>query len=214
MEIYENEEERLEAVQRWWKENKQSMFGGVLLGVAVVVGWNMWQGNKHATAEQASGLYQQLTQASEAKQTESAQKLAERILQQYGSTAYAEYARLFLAKFKADAGDLPAAKKLLEESLAQGGDDTLKHVARLRLGRIMLAAGEIDPALRLVEPASGSQSGKFSGLYEELKGDLYAAAKRPGDARAAYEKAKEEGVNSPLLELKLNDLPAAPGAAP
>jgi predicted negative regulator of RcsB-dependent stress response len=213
MEIYENEEERLEAVQRWWKENKQSMFGGVLLGVAVVVGWNMWQGNKLATAEQASGLYQQLTQASEAKQAESAQKLAERIIQQYASTAYAEYARLFLAKFKAEAGDLPAAKKLLEEALAKSGDDNLKHIARLRLGRVMLAAGEVDPALKLIEPASGSQSGKFAGLYEELKGDLYAAAKRPNDARMAYEKAKEQGANSPLLELKLNDLPAVPGAA-
>lgn len=213
MEIYENEEERLEAVQRWWKENKQSMFGGVLLGVAVVVGWNMWQGNKFATAEQASGLYQQLTQASEAKQAESAQKLAERIIQQYASTAYAEYARLFLAKFKTEAGDLPAAKTLLEEALAKSGDDNLKHLARLRLGRVMLASGEVDPALKLIEPASGSQSGKFAGLYEELKGDLYAAAKRPNDARMAYEKAKEQGANSPLLELKLNDLPATPGAA-
>ena len=52
--------------------------------------------------------------------------------------------------------------------------------------------------------------GKFEAQYAELRGDLLAAAKRPGEARAAYAKAKELGDSSPMLELKLNDLPAAP----
>ncbi len=38
MEVYLSEEERLEALQRWWKENKQSVFGGILLGLAIVGG--------------------------------------------------------------------------------------------------------------------------------------------------------------------------------
>jgi predicted negative regulator of RcsB-dependent stress response len=209
METYLTEEERLEALQRWWKENKSSVFGGLLLGIAVVIGWNMWQGNRQATAEQAGTLYQQLVKAAEAKQTDSAIKLGERIIGQYPSTAYAEYTRLFLAKAKVEAGDLAGARKALEEELAKSGDDNLKHVARLRLGRIMLAAGDLDAALKLVEPLTEAQTGKLAGLYEELKGDLYVAAKRPADARKAYAKAKELGETSPLLELKLNDLPAA-----
>lgn len=184
-----------------------------MLGVAVIIGWNMWQGNRQTTAEQASNLYQQMTQATEAKQGESAAKLGERIIQQYGSSAYAEYARLFLAKFKVEAGDFAGAKKMLEEELAKSGDENLKHLARLRLGRVMLAAGEIDPALKLLESVTDQKVGKFAGLYEELKGDLFVAAKRPGDARKAYEKAKELGEASPLLELKLNDLPAASASA-
>jgi predicted negative regulator of RcsB-dependent stress response len=209
METYMTEEERVEAFQRWWKENKQSVFGGVLLGVAVITGWNMWQGNRRATAEQASVAFQQMVKATEAKQGDSAIKLGERLIEQYGSTAYAEYARLFLAKLKAEAGDLAGAKTVLEEELAKTSDETLKAVARLRLGRAMLAAGEVEPALKMLEPYSGEKLGKFGGLYEELRGDLFAAAKRPADARKAYEKAKELGEGSPLLELKLNDLPAA-----
>lgn len=209
METYLSEEERVEALQRWWKENKQSLFGGVLLGAAVIAGWNMWQGNRRATAEQASIVYQQMVKATEAKQTDAAAKLGERIIEQYGATAYAEYARLFLAKLKADAGDLAGAKKMLEEELAKSGDDNLKAVARLRLGRVMLAMGEVEPALKLLEPFTAAKLGKLAGLYEELRGDLYAAAKRPAEARNAYEKAKELGEASPLLELKLNDLPAA-----
>lgn len=209
MEMYLSEEERLEALQRWWKQNKQSVFGGVLLGLAAVAGWSMWQANVRATAEQAGNLYGQLLKASETKQTESALKLGERIVTQYPSTAYADYARFFLARTKVATGDLAGAKKALEEELAKTGDDNFKHLARLRLGRVMLAAGETEPALQLVAPLAEAQTGKFAGLYEELKGDLYAAAKRPAEARLAYEKAKSLGEASPMLELKLNDLPAA-----
>ena len=47
MEIYSTEEERLEALQRWWKENKSSVFGGLLLGLAAICGWKMWRRRRH-----------------------------------------------------------------------------------------------------------------------------------------------------------------------
>lgn len=208
MEVYANEEERLEALQRWWKENSSSIFFGLALGIAAIIGWNMWQGNQRATAEQASLVYQQMVQATEAKKADSAMKLGERLVEQYGSTAYAEYARLFLAKLKVEAGDLPGARKWLEEVTAKTRDESLKMLAQLRLGRVLLAAGEIDPALKLIEPLADPRTGKFRGLFEELKGDIYVAAKRPADARKAYEQARELGESSPLLQLKIDDLPA------
>ena len=57
METYSTDEERLEALQRWWKENKSSVFGGLLLGMAAIGGWKIWQGNRLETAEQASLVY-------------------------------------------------------------------------------------------------------------------------------------------------------------
>lgn len=209
METYSSDEERLEAAQRWWKENRQSIFSGLLLGLAIIAGWKMYQGNKADTNTQASAVYEQLTKATEAKQTESATKLADRLLQQYSSTTYAEYARLFLAKLKVDAGDLAGARKILEDAVAKSSDDAMKSLARLRLGRVMLALGEIDPALKMLDALSDNALGKMAGLYAELRGDLLVAAKRPGDARKAYEKAKAAGESSPLLDLKINDLPAS-----
>jgi len=213
VEAYLTEEERLEALQRWWKENRQSLILGVLLGVAIIIGWNMWQGNLRSQNEQASNLYLQMLKSAETKQTEPAIKLGERVIATYPSTAYADYARLLLAKLKVDSGDLPGAKAVLEEMLAKTGDENFKHIARLRLGQAMLASGETGPALSLLEPLTVEQMGKFAGLYQELKGDLYAAANRPDEARKAYETAKQFGEASPLLELKLNDLPTAPKPA-
>jgi predicted negative regulator of RcsB-dependent stress response len=210
VETYLTEEERLEALQRWWKENRQSLVLGVLLGVAIIIGWNMWQGNVRSQSEQASNLYLQMLKASKTKQTESAINLGQRVVATYPSTAYADYARLLLAKLRVESGDLSGAKAVLEETLAKTEDDNIKHIARLRLGQVMLASGETDQALSLLEPLTVKQMGKFAGLYHELKGDLYAASGRPDQARAAYQAAKTFGEVSPLLELKLNDLPTEP----
>ncbi|BBA35153.1 uncharacterized protein sS8_3210 [Methylocaldum marinum] len=209
METYLTEEERLEALQRWWKENRRSLIFGVLLGVAVIIGWNMWKGNVQSQNEQASNLYLQMLKATENNQIEPVANLGERIIGSYPSTAYADYARLLLAKLKVDSDDLPGAKAVLEETIAKTTDENITHIARLRLGQVMLASGETGPALSMLEPLSPARMGKFAALYHELKGDLYAAAGRPGDARKAYETAKEVGEVSPLLELKLDDLPAA-----
>lgn len=209
METYSTDEERLEALQRWWKENKHSMLVGVVLGVGIISGWRMWESSQISSAEQASALYQQLVQATDAKQTDAATNLGERLLQQHASTIYADYARLHLAKLRADAQDLAGARKRLEEEVAQTRDDPLKLLATLRLGRVMLAQNDIEPALKMLEPMTDAVVGKFGGLYEELRGDLLTAANRPQDARAAYARAQALGNQSPVLELKLNDLPAA-----
>jgi predicted negative regulator of RcsB-dependent stress response len=209
VETYLTEEERLEALQRWWKENRRSLIFGVLLGVAIIVGWNMWKGNVQSQNEQASNLYLQMLKAIENKQTEPAVKLGERVIASHPSTAYADFSRLLLAKLKVDSNDLPGAKAVLEETIAKTKDENVRHIARLRLGQVMLASGETGPALSMLEPLSTAQMGKFAGLYHELKGDLYAAAGRPDDARKAYETVKQVGEDSPLLELKLNDLPTA-----
>jgi predicted negative regulator of RcsB-dependent stress response len=208
MEDYLTEEERLEALQRWWKENRNSLMIGILLGIAVLVGWNMWQSNRLATDEQASSLYQQLLKSTRDRQVDTAIKLSERLTEQYPATTYADYARLILAKLKVESNDLAAGKKTLEDALAKTNDELFKHVIRLRLGQVMLALGEIEPALNLIVPLPPEKMGKFQSLYEELKGDLYAASDRPELARSSYQKAKELGDHtSPVLQLKLHDLP-------
>jgi predicted negative regulator of RcsB-dependent stress response len=206
MEVYLSEEERVEALKKWWKENARSIIVGVTLGIAVVAGWNVWQGAQRQKAEEASSVYQQLLKAVEAKQTEPATKLGERLIEKFPGTAYASYGRLFLAKFRAESGDLAAARKGLEELLPTLKNDNLKHVARLRLGQVMLAMGESEAALKLLESVSDESMGAYASLYDELKGDLYVELRRPKDARMAYEKAKQSNAASPLLELKMNDL--------
>ena len=37
------EEEQVEQLKKWWKENGLSIVGGVVVGLALVFGWRSWQ---------------------------------------------------------------------------------------------------------------------------------------------------------------------------
>ena len=205
MEIYETEEEQLDALKRWWKENGQSTIIGLVLGVAIILGWNYWQDHKKAQTEQASALYSQLIQAIGADKKDSAEKLAERIQEQYPKTEYAAYSGLLLAKLKVQQGDAAKAKAILKD-IAAGTNKELSNIAKIRQVRLMLASGEYEQGLKLINDVDPATSSSFSGNYDELVGDLYVALDRLDQARSSYQKAVENGYKSPLLQFKIDDL--------
>ncbi|AAU91042.1 conserved hypothetical protein [Methylococcus capsulatus str. Bath] len=205
MEVYLTEEERLEALKRWWKANANSIVWGVALGIAVIVGWGAWKRSQEEKALLGGTLYQQLLDAVANKQTEAAVQLGERISQQFPGSAYDTYGKLFLVRLKVEAGDLAGAKTQLQQLIATTKDEKILQIARLRLAEIQLGLGETEEALRLAESLTGSTP-ESAALREELKGDVYLAMNRPEEARAAYLKARRDGQPSPLLELKLTDL--------
>lgn len=218
MEIYDTEEEQLEALKRWWKENGQSTIIGLILGIAIILGWNFWQDHKRAQAEQASALYSQLIQAIEADKKDSAEKLAERIQEHYPKTEYATYSGLFLAKLKVQQGDAAKAQTILKHIAAESKKE-LSNIAKIRQVRLLLASGQYVQGLELINDVDPSTSSSFSGNYDELVGDLYVALDRLDQARSSYQKALENGYRSPLLQLKINDLTApekveVPGVVP
>jgi len=205
--IYDTEEEQLEAVKRWWKENGTSTVVGLVIGVAIIIGWNYWQGYKKEQANQASAIYDELMSAAETGQNENVDKLAKRLQEQYASSKYNTYGSLFLAKVKAEKGDLNAAKDILKK-IIDSKDKELSHIARIRLVQLMLARGEYEQGLKVINEVDQSQVAKFSDNYDELVGDLYVGLDRLEEARTAYQKALKNGYRSPLLQLKIDDLTA------
>lgn len=207
MEVYNTEEEQILAVKRWWKANGTSALAGIAIGITIIVGWNLWKSHQQDRTLQASAQYEQLLAAVDAKQNESAQKISERLIAEFPSTAYATYAALFQVKLKIAAGDLAGAKKVLQ-SLIDTGDDEIKHVARLRLIQLMLASGEYEQGLQLIASVDPASVQGFSASYDELSGDLYVALNRLDEARTAYANAQREGQGSPLLQFKIDDITA------
>jgi predicted negative regulator of RcsB-dependent stress response len=207
VEIYDTEEEQLDAVKRWWKENGQSTIVGLVIGIIVILGWNYWQSYKKDQSEQASAIYSQLIQAIAADKKDSAEKLAERIQEQYSKTEYATYSALLLAKIKVQQGDLIKAQAILK-NLATGSNNEFANIAKIRLVRLMLANGQHEQGLQLINDVDPATSSSFSGNYDELVGDLYVGLDRLDQARSSYQKAFESGYKSPLLQLKIDDLTA------
>ncbi len=207
MEIYDSEEAQVEALKRWWKENGQSTIIGLVLGIAIILGWNFWQDHKKTQAAQASAIYSELLLALTGDKQDSVLKLAERLKAEYPKTEYAVYSQLLLAKLKVQQGDLTTAKSILTE-LGNGSSKELSNVAKLRLVRIMLASGEYEQGLALINSIDPATSDSFSGNFDELVGDLYVALDRLDQARSSYQKALESGYRSALLQIKIDDLTA------
>ncbi|MEC8901220.1 MAG: tetratricopeptide repeat protein, partial [Pseudomonadota bacterium] len=119
-----SEEEQLDVVKRWWKENGTSLIAGAVLAAAGVFGWNAWQNYQEGQSEAASARYQQLVTITAANSLEDDQLAAARELigeltDQHGRTLYAELAQLLEARLAVQEGDLAAAKAALE-SVADG----------------------------------------------------------------------------------------------
>jgi len=209
VEIYETEEEQVAALKDWWKANGTSVISGVVAAVVIVGGWNFWQSYQKDKMLQASTVYEQLLKANEAKATDSIDKISEKLVSTYGSTAYGAYALLFQAKAKVEANDLAAAQSLLQQAIDTSSDDEVKHVARGRLVRVLMAQAEYEKGLQVIASVNQAKLGGFEGIYDELKGDLYVAMSRIGEARTAYQSALKSGKSSPLLQFKLDDLTVA-----
>jgi predicted negative regulator of RcsB-dependent stress response len=202
------EEERLEAVQKWWKDNGQSTIIGIVLGIVAILGWQYWQEYKHTQAEQASALYAQLLKAVETNTKDKIDKLAEQIQTGYPKTDYALYSGLFQAALKVQQNDIPAAKQILSK-IGDNSNKEISNIAKIRLVRLMLANKEYEQGLELINKIDPASSASFSSNYDELVGDLYVALNRLELARTSYQNALRNGSKSPLLQLKIDDLTAA-----
>lgn len=208
MAIYDSEEEQLEALKGWWKENGTSTIVGVVLGAALITGWNFWRSHKQEKSAQASNLYSQLVKAVESNNQNSIEQLGKQLHDEFTDSEYAAYNGLLLAKLKVQKGDLAGAKAILQEIAAQSNKE-LSHIARIRLVRLMLATGEYEQGLQLINEVDPASESGFSASYDELTGDLYAALDRLDEARTAYQNALNNGAQSPLLRIKIDDLTAA-----
>ena len=204
---FETEEQRIEALLKWWNDNKRSVITGLILGVVIVVGWNRWQAHQKEQAQEASAIYQKILSISlDNTKDATTEKLANQIINDYGSTAYSAFAALFLAKVKANAGDLPAAINSLQSALKQAPYDGFENLVRLRMLRILLAQSKAEEAIQVLASIDQEKSGKFEAQFEEIKGDALLQLRRPNEARTAYQRAEELGLKYGYLRMKLDDL--------
>ena len=208
MEVSQTEQEQLEELKKWWKENAKAVIAGVVIGLSVLFAVWTWRDYSRTQGEAASVEYQLLAGEVSKGDTEAGLKRGVRIINQFGTTSYAVLAALALAKLELESGNLGEAHKHLEWALKHAKQEELQHIARLRLARVMLAEGQHDAALKLLSPA---QPGSFLSAYEDLKGDLYLASNQTAAAQTAYQHAlsatSQDDIKK-LIQMKLDDLGA------
>ncbi len=204
------EQEQLEALKAWWKDNSNFVLG-TLLAVAIAAGgWRGWQYYQHQQQTGAATLYQQVVEQVGSKDPKRVNDAAAAVMDKFASTTYAARASLLAAQVDEQGNDAAHARAQLQWVIDHAGDATLKDVARLNLAAELLDEKNYSEALKQLD-AKHLES--FDGLYADLRGDVLSAQGKPDEARSAYklayEKIDPQNMYRSLIQIKLDALGAA-----
>ena len=184
---YETEEQQVEALKKWWKENATSLIVGLVVGVSALFGWRYYVEQNNTHAVHASDIYMQVMQSAVTGNIDDRIiDFQNQLINEYSDTPYAALSALALAKVEYEKDNADAAAAQLELAIKHANDDVVKQIASLRLAAVYLEQKKYDEALALLNMKHDTA---YDARYEELKGDLFSARGDIAEARAAYDKA-------------------------
>jgi predicted negative regulator of RcsB-dependent stress response len=204
VDIYQTEEQQVEAIKGYWEENGNMIIAGIVLGFVGFIGFNYYKDNKLADELAISNSYQTLIENS-ATDKQAFSENAAKFINENSTTSYASLTALALAKEAASTQDWAGAQAQLEAAIASAPTDGIKGIASLRLARVQIQLEQYEQAFAtLAKPLPES----FTAAVEEIKGDTYLLQGKKELARNAYQVAiAADGLaSSPSLQMKLDDL--------
>ena len=202
-----DEQEQLDALQQFWRS-----YGRIVMAVvlAVVVGFGStkwWEYQNRTEAQSASATFTKLEAVQTVEDIDLISSLSEEIISEYGDTYYADLARLNLAKTEVDVGNSDGAIKLLRGVVDDSRDSSLVALARLRLAALYVMTEQFDLAMSALD---GDADAAMSGLFADIRGDIYAAQDLHDEARGAYQEAlsllQEGNPWVDIVQIKIDSL--------
>ena len=198
------EEQEINQLKDWWKENGKTIIVAFILGVGGMFGWRYWQAHQAEQIAQASAQYDALIYS--AQQDEQAKKAnIEQFVQANSKTAYAVFALLDEAKKATEKQDFSAAEANLNQALTQSQDEVLTSIVALRLSAVQFQLGQLDNALTTLNQVKGES---FNARKAILTGDIQIAKGDKVAAKNSFEQAQQSGsqLEQQMAKLKLNNL--------
>lgn len=211
----QHEEEQLESLKHFLRDYGTPILIGVVLAVAVFLGWRFWQNQQLDQATKAATIYQDMLSAVQRSQVNpqdksgntDVQRYAKTLKEDYVKTPYALSAGLLLARQASDRNEFKEAEKQLRWVLEQKPSESERVLAVTRLARVLAAQKQYEPALALLNKETDVG---FRPTVEELKGDIYQAEGKIPEAQKAYQTAvmalQARDERRPMLEMKMADV--------
>ncbi len=206
MDVYNSEEQQVEAIKSWWQENGKSIIAGVVIGFVGLFGWRYYNDYTRQQSESSAAGYQQVMQ-NLSEQHEKAFAEVGQFIAEHKDT-YGDLAALQLAAEAVKANKPELAAEQLRRVADQASDEEFKPVAGIRLARVLIAMNKPADALKVLDSVT---AGQYKAAVAEVRGDALLASSQPDKAREAYTaamQASKNGVN-PVLQMKLDDLSVA-----
>ncbi|MCL9775975.1 YfgM family protein [Vibrio methylphosphonaticus] len=202
MELYDSEEQQVEAIKDWWQENGKAVVLGVVVGLGGLFGWRFYQDSAIQAQEAASEQYTSVVEAIAAQGTEASAEV-QSFIDTSKATEYSVLASLQLAKAQVEAGELDQALEQLQWAQANTKDVAVSPLVTYRIARIMAEQENVDGARAELDKITDEA---WAGRVAELRGDIAINAGERDAAYSAYTEAQQAQDASQALQIKLDDL--------
>ena len=204
-----SEKEQIDQMRAWWSEYGNYVVGGIVVGIAIIVGLSQFRSQQVESQTDASALYETVFEAIADGKVEDAEAAADELFADYGKTVYPAQARLALARLYMDKGRDQDAADSLNAVLESDAKSQYAPIARLRLAKVYLYQNKPDDVVELL---SDMEEGAYTSRYSEALGDAYVMNEVWDDAREAYLRAMADNAANPtidrvLIQMKVDDLP-------
>ncbi len=207
MEIYNTEEQQVEAIKRFFREHGLSMAAGILIGLGGLYGFREYQAAQLEAQEAQSAAYAVLVDKAAAEGADKKAWLtdAQKFIADHKDSSYSHLTALMAAKEAVVLKDYATAEQQLE-AVAKGSKvPEVIAVAQLRLARVQAEQAKYKEALATL---GATMPAAFAAQQNELKGDVLLKTGDEAAALSAYKAAQAgaEAGKNPLLDVKLNEL--------
>ncbi|MGF1752821.1 YfgM family protein [Vibrio makurazakiensis] len=202
MELYDTEEQQVEAIKDWWKENGKAVIFGAVIGLGGLFGWRYYQDSAIQAREAASDNYTAVISNLTAQGVDASADV-QSFIDNNSKAEYSVLAAMQLAKVQIEAGDLSAALTQLQWAKTNTKDAALTPLISYRVARIQAEQGEFDAALAELATITDES---WKGRSAELRGDISLRQGNTDAAYSAYTEAQQANDASQALQIKLDDL--------
>ena len=202
----ETEDEQVENLKKWLRENGGAIVIGIVLGVGGLFGYRGWVDHQENQAMEASTHYEQLLAALEQSDGAQLQSSFDALQDGHEKTEYFQLARLVKARFHVNEQEFEEAAAQLEQVVGSAGNSPISLVARTRLADLQIQLQQYDAALATL---SFDFPAQFEARVEELRGDTFFFTGEKERAAEAYRKAQVAvpgPASAEFLQQKLQDL--------
>lgn len=201
------DDEQVERLKAWWKENGLAIVLGIVIGLGGVVGVRYWFSYQEQQLSDASDIYTHFITANDKKNIDVMKTDVSSLQSNYDGTSYASLATIALSKYYYQSGNTDEAITQLLWAIENPGYDSNSHFSRVQLVRIYIEKGDYASASAQLATVTDAA---FDSRYAEARGDIFA---QQGNMQAAAEQYQialtadsSRSNRKKLVQMKLDNI--------